>query len=205
MSIHLDLTKTAVLSLHMINDVVLKDGKFGQIFGEQAEARKVIEKGKQLMETARSFQIPVIHIAVRFQPGYSDLVANSPLLSMVKEMNALVEGTRGGDFVEELQPLEHEITIFHQRVGPFQETELAALLNKLGIESLIIYGVATNVSVEQTARNAIDHGFQVFVVEDCCSAATLQAHQASIETLGLLSTVITLNDVTQLVKNNEGA
>ncbi len=195
MAIKIDPSKTAVLSLHMLNDVVLKKGKFGQIFGEQAEARKVIEKGKQLLEIARASQIPVIHIAVRFQPGYPDLVANSPLLSMVKEMNALVEGTWGGDFVEGLQPLDHEVVISHQRIGPFQETELGNILKNLGVESVIVFGVATNISVEQTVRNACDRNFQVLVVEDCCSAATLEAHQSSIETLGLLSTILTLNDV----------
>jgi len=36
----------AVLSLHMVNDVVTKEGKFGPFFAEQVEVRNVIEKGK---------------------------------------------------------------------------------------------------------------------------------------------------------------
>jgi nicotinamidase-related amidase len=200
MVLYLDPSKTAVLSLHMLNDIVLKEGKFGGFFGEQAEARQVINKGKQLLESARSAQVPVIHAAVRFQPGYPDLVANCPLLSMVKDMDALVEGTWGGDFVEGLQPLEDEIVINHQRVGAFQETELAAILQKRGIESVIVYGVATNVIVEHTVRNACDHGLHVFVVEDCCSAPTLEIHQASLGSLGLLSTIIHLHDLPSLLQ-----
>lgn len=201
MSIHLDPARTAILSLHMVNDIVSKDGKFGPFFGEQVEARQVIQKGKQLIEAARSAQIPVIHVAVRFKPGHSDLVANSPLLSMVKDMNALVEGTWGAEFVDGLQPLDDETVILHQRVGCFQETELAVKLKETGIDSVIVYGVVTNNIVEHTVRNAVDYGFNAYVVEDCCSAATPEAHKASIETLGLLSKVITLNDVAYVQKS----
>jgi nicotinamidase-related amidase len=200
MAIHLDPAKTAVLSLHMLNDVVLKDGKFGPFFGEQAEARNVIQQSKQLVETARSSQIPVVHVAVRYQPGYPDLAANCPLLVMVKEMNALVDGTWGGAFVTELQPLEDEVIVSHQRVGPFHETQLADTLTKLGVESVIVFGVATNVSVEHTVRNACDHGFHVYVVEDCCSAATGAAHQASLESMGLLATITTLDEITEYLQ-----
>ncbi|WP_409305193.1 cysteine hydrolase family protein [Peribacillus sp. SCS-155] len=195
MGMNFDPATTAVLSLHLLNDIVSIDGKFGSFFGEQVVARNVIEKGKLLVETVRSLQIPVIHVAVRFQPEHPDLVPNSPLLSMVKDMDALVEGTWGGDFVEGLQPIGSETVIVHQRVGAFQETELAAILKDRGIDSVIVFGVVTNNIVEHTVRNAVDHGFHVFVVEDCCSAATPEAHKASIETLGLLSKIITLNDV----------
>ncbi len=195
MDINFNPTKTAVLSLHMVNDIVSIDGKFGPIFGEQVKVRNVIEKGRQLIESVRSAQIPVIHVAVRFQPGHPDLVPNSPLLSMVKDIDALVDGTWGGEFVEELRPIGNETVITHQRVGAFQETELAAILTGRGIDSVIVFGVVTNNIVEHTVRNAIDHGFHSFVVEECCSAATPEAHKASIETLRLLSKIITINDV----------
>lgn len=198
MNLNLDVLKTAVLSLHMINDVVTKNGKFGAIFGDEVIARNVIEKGKQLLSIARSRKIPVIHVAVQFRPDYSNMVANCALLSMVQQMNALVEGTWGADFVEGLQPEQNERVILHQRVCPFEGTELDSLLRDLGIESVVLFGVATNIVVESTARRATDLGYNVYVVEDCCSAATLAAHQASVETLGLLANIVSLNDLTDL-------
>lgn len=195
----LDLSKTAVLSLHMLNDVVSKEGKFGQFFGEQAEKRDVINNSKTLLEAARSVDLPVFHIAVRYQPGHPDLIPNCQLLTMVKEMDAFVEGTWGGDFVEELQPLENEMIISHQRVGAFQETDLASLLKEKGIETVFVYGVTTNVIVEHTVRNACDLGLNV-VVEDCCSAGTLEAHNASIETINMLANVVSLNKALSLLE-----
>lgn len=196
---------TAILSLHMVNDIVTKEGKFGEIFGEQVEQRNVIQNAKKLLNLARSNNIPVIHVAVRFKPGHPDLVPNSPLLSMVKDMDALVEGTWGADFVSELKPLENEVVITHQRVGAFVETELHNTLKNLGIENLILYGVVTNNIVEHSARNAIDLGYTVQVVEDCCSAATLNAHQASIETLGLLAKIVTVEDIENTLTNESAS
>lgn len=181
----------------MQNDIVLQEGKFGGIFGEQAAERKVINKSKELIESARSSQIPIFHICVRFKADYSDLYPNSTLLNMVKQMNALQEGTWGGSIVEELTPLENECLISHHRVGPFHGTDLKETLKKGGFESIILFGVATNVIVESTARVLGDEGFNVYVVEDCCSAATLQAHNASLEALGLLTNIVKLEGIFQ--------
>ncbi|MDM5450977.1 cysteine hydrolase family protein [Peribacillus simplex] len=195
MTLNIDFSKTAVLSLHMQNDIVLQEGKLGGFFGEQVEAGKVIEYGKQLIENARSSKIPVIHVCVQFNPDYSDLIANSALLTMVKQVKALEKGKWGGDIVSELHPLKDETVISHQRVGPFYGTELSHILKKGGFDSIILFGVATNVIVETTARVLSDEGYNVFIVEDCCSAATLEAHQASLGSLSMLSKIVTVNEI----------
>ena len=191
-----DPKKTAVLSLHMVNDIASPKGKFGPMFGEQVVARDVANQGKALVEYARSQQIPVIHVAVRFQPGHTDLVTNSPLLTIVKEMDALVEGTWGADFIDEIQPLDGETIITHQRVGAFQDSQLHQSLQQKGIEHLILFGVVTNNIVEHTARNGVDYGYYVTVVEDCCAAPTLAVHQASIENMRLVADIKTLAEIT---------
>ena len=55
--------------------------------------------------------------------------------------------------------------------------------------------MATNVSVEGTARAASDLGYRMVVVSDACSAATEAAHSASVESLGLLAEISTTDDV----------
>ena len=84
--------------------------------------------------------------------------------------------------------------ITNQQVGGFG-TELAGLLESGGIDTLLIAGVATNISVESTARAAVDHGCRVVIVEDACSAAAEAAHAASIESLGLLATITGCADI----------
>jgi nicotinamidase-related amidase len=40
--------------------------------------------------------------------------------------------------------------------------------------------VATNVCVEATARDAVDLGYQVIVVEDACAAYSPESHAATL-------------------------
>ncbi|NLY28402.1 MAG: cysteine hydrolase [Alcaligenaceae bacterium] len=195
-----DPKKTAVLSLHLVNDIVSPEGKFGPFFAAQVQERKVLDHAARLLERARAAGMLVVHAAVRFKPGHVDLVANSPLLTMVRDMDALVEGTWGADFAQGVQPQADEPVITHQRVGAFHETGLDALLKSRGIEHLILQGVVTNNIVEHSARDAVDRGYYVTVVDDCCSAPAPEVHAASIGNLGLLAQVVSLDDCLSRLK-----
>jgi biuret amidohydrolase len=85
--------------------------------------------------------------------------------------------------------------VTHQRVGGFHDSGLDEVLRSAGVETVVFLGVATNASVEGTARVASDLGYRVLVVSDACSAATPEAHAASLESLGLLAEITTTDDV----------
>ena len=197
MSVNINLEKAAVFSVHMENDVVLENGKLGDFLVSKLKKRNVIQNSTKLLQAVRSTsqQIPIFHMRVCYPPDLIDVKVNSQLLSLVKQRKGLVEGTWGTEFVEGLEPLDHEHIINHQRVVPFHGTDLENTLVKLEIESLIIFGVATNVAVEGTARLAGDKGYTVYIVEDCCSAATVEAHKEAINTLSLLTNVVSLGDM----------
>ena len=50
---------------------------------------------------------------------------------------------------------------------------------------MFITGVATNLTVEQTARHGTDLGFTVYVVSDCVAASDEAIHAASLANLEL--------------------
>jgi nicotinamidase-related amidase len=62
----------------------------------------------------------------------------------------------------------------------FASTGLARTLRHLGIETLVIGGVATNVCVEVTVRHAVDLGYQVILVDDACAAYSTERHEAAL-------------------------
>ena len=68
---------------------------------------------------------------------------------------------------------------------------LRQLLDARGITTLVLAGVATNVIVEGTARDASNLGFRTYVLSDCCSAADDATHESSLATLGLLTSGVT--------------
>ncbi|MFY0732117.1 cysteine hydrolase family protein [Pseudomonas sp. NFX15] len=74
----------------------------------------------------------------------------------------------GVEFQERFTPMAGERLIQKQVPDAFCSTGLEAQLREAGIEQLVIVGVATNNSVESTARTAGNLGFEAWVVEDAC-------------------------------------
>lgn len=74
----------------------------------------------------------------------------------------------GVEFQDRFLPKDDEWLIEKQVPDAFCATGLEAKLREAGIGQLIIVGVATNNSVESTARTAGNLGFDAWVAEDAC-------------------------------------
>jgi nicotinamidase-related amidase len=77
-------------------------------------------------------------------------------------------GQSGVEVQERFEPIAGERLIQKQVPDSFCGTTLEADLRGAGIGQLVIVGVATNNSVESTARTAGNLGFDTWVVEDAC-------------------------------------
>jgi nicotinamidase-related amidase len=201
----LDPRTTAVVAVHYQGDIVGPDGAFAGFFHEQVQARRVLAVTADLLAAARVAGVPVVYTRVAWEPDYSDLTANSPLLGMVAQTGCLKEGSPLAEIVAEVAPAEDDTVITHKRVGGFVDSGLHGLLQSRGIETILFAGVATNASVEGTARGASDLGYRTIVVENACSAATPEAHQASIASLGLLAEIATSAEVAAALQATEAA
>ena len=189
----MDLTpsRTAVIAVHMQHDIISADGAFGGFFAAQAAERDVIGQAGTLLEAARRSGATAVYTRVAWQPGYGDLVANSPLLGIVAQSQCLIEGSAKAEIVPELSPQDSDVIVTHQRVGGFSASQLDVILRSRGVDTVLFAGVATNASVESTARQASDLGYRTIIVADACSAADTAAHDASVASLGLLAEITT--------------
>jgi nicotinamidase-related amidase len=59
------------------------------------------------------------------------------------------------------------------------------VLGEHGVDTLIMCGVATNVCVESTARDAMMLNYRVVLAEDACAAGDRALHEASLITFYL--------------------
>lgn len=193
--VSIDPGRTAVVAVHLQNDIVGADGAFAQFFRAEVERTNVLDTARRVLDGARRAGTKVVYTRVAFRPGYPDLVANSPLLGMVAQVGCLVDGRVGADLAPETAPHDGDVVVTHQRVTGFHASELDVVLRGAGVDTVVLLGVATNVSVEGTARAASDLGYRTLVVSDACSAGSETAHAASLESLGLLAEVVTADEV----------
>lgn len=186
-----DPARTAVVGLHWQHDVVSADGAFGSQFAAEAERTEVVPATAKLVAGARSAGVFVVHMRIAFQPGYADMVPNAPLYQATRQRNALVEGTPGAEIVADLAPLAGDLVLTNNRAGGFSNSSLDFVLRARGVDTLLITGVATNITVESTARQASDLGYRAVVLGDCSSADSWAGHQASLSVLNVLADVST--------------
>ena len=143
---------TAVIAVHMQKDVVTAEGAFGGFFAAQAEKVDVVGVISRLLDAARAAGTVVVYTRVAWQPGLADLVVNSPILGIVAQSGCLLEGSDKAEIVPQLTPHDGDLILTHQRVGGFSASQLDVLLRSRGIDTVLFAGVATNFSVEGTAR-----------------------------------------------------
>jgi NAD(P)-dependent dehydrogenase (short-subunit alcohol dehydrogenase family)/nicotinamidase-related amidase len=82
--------------------------------------------------------------------------------------------------------LEHgplDIVITKRQWGAFHGTELDLQLRRRGMKTLVVGGVATNMGVESTARQAWEHGYEIVFVEDAISSVSAQLHAFALDSI----------------------
>ncbi len=84
----------------------------------------------------------------------------------------------GPVFLPRLEPLPGEPISDKTTYGGFAGSNLGEELGRLGVQSLVMGGIVTNVCLEATAREAVDRGFEVTLVEDGSAAYSPEVHQS---------------------------
>lgn len=188
-------SKFGLLAVHLQGDIVSPEGGLADMFADQVNEREVLTVADRILKAARSAGIPVFYTRVAFASDYSDMVPNSPLLSATAQIGCLVDGTPLADISPEVAPGPNDVVVTHKRVGGFAGSNLQESLDNHGVKTLVMFGVATNASVETTARWASDLGYNVVIIEDACAAASQSAHEASISSLGMLAQISTSEEI----------
>lgn len=94
------------------------------------------------------------------------------------------------DLVNELGVNKNDVIITKRQWGAFYGTDLEMHLRRRGVKTLIVTGIATNIGVESTARDAYERGYNQIIVEDACAALSEEAHKHSFNsTFGRFSKV----------------
>jgi nicotinamidase-related amidase len=89
-------------------------------------------------------------------------------------------GTFEHELIAQLQPAVDDLVVDKNTSSVFNSTGVEWLLRNMGIDTLVIGGMATDMCVETTARDAADRGFDVIVVEDATATFFERHHRAAL-------------------------
>ena len=92
-------------------------------------------------------------------------------------------GTPGIEILPALTPEPDDMVIPKTRYSAFVGTDLDARLRALGVTTLVLTGVATNVCVESTWRHGFMLDYYVVVPVDLVACGDAAAHAAALQNL----------------------
>jgi len=197
--LELDPKRSAMVIQDLQNDVIIEGGAFAES-GAPAHAisQGVVENVRGLAEAARRMGMPVIHVWYIVEPGAQGLRQNAPLFEGVKGANGLVRGRWGAAPAEGLEPQKGDHIVEKMRMNAFYNTRLDILLRGLDVETLVITGAWTNMSIEHTARHAADAGYRVVVASDGTSTVNDEWQHAALNyALTNVARVATCGQITE--------
>ena len=179
--LQLDAGRCALIIQDMQNDVIIEGGAFADSGApEHAKSQNVVANVADLAAAARAAGVPVIHVWYIVEEGAPGLKQNAPLFQGVKESGGLVRGSWGAAAADGLEPQDGDHVVEKMRMNGFYETRLDILLNGLGVDTILITGAWTNMSIEHTARHGADAGYEVVVASDGTSTISEEWHHAAL-------------------------
>lgn len=199
----LDPKTTGILVIDMQNGFCHDRGALARAGAGMSRQRAIIPRVKQLVELGRRSGLPVLWSK---QEHYPEDVARKRhrIPSHLEKRNIFpcLKGTWDAEIVEELQSVirpEDKIFVKH-RSSCFFDTTLQTKLRMLGIESLIIAGVATNYCVESTIRDAYARDYDLYVVEDCVGGSFPDLHEATLKNVRIYyGQVVSLDELEKML------
>jgi ureidoacrylate peracid hydrolase len=188
-AVEIDLGRTAVIVVDMQNGFASPGGMLDIAGVDIAGAPVVVKSIGKVVAAARAAGIPVVYLQMGFKPDLSNSGGpESPnwhkelalrLMNCRPELKGklLVEGTWDFAIVDELAPQPGDLVIVKTRYSGFARTSLDAELRARGIRYLLLTGIATNVCVESTLRDAFFLDYWPILIADAVMAAGSPAMQ----------------------------
>ncbi|MBR1126354.1 cysteine hydrolase [Bradyrhizobium lablabi] len=185
----LDWLATALVIIDMQRDF-MEPGGFGETLGNDvSQLARAVKPIGTVLAAARDAGMLVIHTREGHLPDLSDAppakVARGAPSRRIGDPGPmgriLIRGEAGHDIIPELYPMAGEIVIDKPGKGAFYATGLGDVLEKYGIENLLVCGVTTEVCVNTTVREANDRGYRCIVIADGCASYFPEFHEMGLK------------------------
>jgi nicotinamidase-related amidase len=169
--------KPALVIVDMQNDFCLPEAPF-----EVRNALAVVPHVRRLADGFRASKLPVVYVIREHARDGSD-VEITRRARFLEMGGAFIQGTKGYQIVDGLEPLPDEPVLKKKRWSAFHGTELERLLNEHRVEVVVLAGVQTPNCIRASAFDANTKDFEVVVSSDATCASTADVHRANLRDL----------------------
>lgn len=170
---------------------------------------KIFNK-EEFMATLKNFiekmrgKVPVVYTMIT--PPPKGFASSWNYYSMMRRFNVddinklppfMAIGSEERAIPEIVKPQPTDIVLEKPTPSIFIGTNFEYLMRNRGITTLIFTGIATEIGIESSARDASNRGFYPVVVSDCVSSSDKEAHERSLRNLAKLLIVEKAGNILQ--------
>ena len=176
----------ALLVVDVQNDFCAEGGAMHREGRDLSLVQQMVPRLERLVEATRAAQVPLVWIRNVYTTAPNHYLSETWLeQARRRRKGAYVSipvceaGQWNGDFYQ-VRPRPDEVIVTKHRYGAFESTDLDLVLRSRGIRTVIMTGVATNVCVETTARQAFLRDYYVVFLSDCTATYSQAQHDATL-------------------------
>lgn len=139
----------------------------------------LVSRTAQIASRFRGAGAPVFFTSVGWSPDFRD--ALQPPVD--RPIQGPTPGPDWADMPPALGVAPGDFRLMKRQWGAFYGTELDLQLRRRGIKTLVLTGIATNLGVESTARQAWELGYGLVFVEDAISSLSPEMHAFAVNVI----------------------
>ncbi|HET6459439.1 MAG TPA: isochorismatase family cysteine hydrolase [Syntrophales bacterium] len=141
-------------------------------------------------------KMPIVYTLIT--PMRKDFTSSWGFFSMMRRFNVddinklpafMAAGSKEREIPEMIQPKDTDVILEKSTASIFIGTNFEYMMRNRDITTLIFTGIATEMGIESSARDASNRGFYPVVVSDCVSSLDKDAHERSLKTMAKLFVV----------------
>jgi ureidoacrylate peracid hydrolase len=169
---------TALLVIDVQNDFCHSDGGLAVAGADMTMIQEAIPRLAELVRAAHAAGVFVVFLRIVQTDASSSDAWEA--LEPDQGPRLVVDGEWGAEYYEGLPHDCMDVEVVKHRHSAFVGTGLDGLLRERGCRTIVFGGVATNVCVEGTAREAADRDYYVVLAHDACGAARADVHEMTL-------------------------
>jgi ureidoacrylate peracid hydrolase len=191
-----DPASTALVVIDVQNDFALPQGVCGQVGDDISPVAPMVARLQVLIEEARKAGLLIVFVRTIYDEPVLSPALTEQYLRRGYPNSICLTGTRGAEFYGDIGPRDapNEILVTKHRYSAFWGSSIDLVLRNNGIRTVVLTGIATEVCVESTARDAFFRDYQVVVPEDCVGCYSEERQKAALVVIARSFGVVTASE-----------
>ena len=197
---------TALIVIDMQNDFIAPGGLVGRSGRDVTAAQRLAERLPGFIATARRAGVLVVFVRNVYSTERNLYLTDTWLEQAARKQAGgytrfpvCTEGSWEGDYYGDVRPQPGDPVVTKHRYNAFHNTDLDTILRANAIRTVVMTGVATDVCVGTTAREAFMRDYYAVMVDDGTATFSPEDHAATLRNFdryfGEVSTIAELSAI----------